>query len=388
MKIKIGDKVRFLSEIGGGRVAGFQGNNIVLVEDEDGFQIPTPINEVVVVETDDYNIAKVHTDAVPGMKPSTKDRKEKIRILEDDVEDDPSARPVAYKPPVEERKGGDSISAYLAFVPLNAKEISSTSFEIYFINDSNYYLTYTLLSVEGNSYCLRSQGEVEPNTKVFIEELERSGLNGIERVCVQLIAYKRNKNFLVKPVVDVKLRIDPVKFYKLHTFQENDFFETPALIYTIVENDVPARTLAIDPVQLKKEMYSQVARPQKSEARVQKKDEGMVRRYDNAQSKGHAPKVKAHDDVLVVDLHAGELLETTAGMSPADILKYQVGVFHKTLQEHSRNRGLKIVFIHGKGDGVLRNAILHELNYRYKQYPHQDASFQEYGFGATQVTIK
>ena len=37
--MKKGDKVRFLSEVGGGKVAGFQGKNIVLVEDEDGFEI-------------------------------------------------------------------------------------------------------------------------------------------------------------------------------------------------------------------------------------------------------------------------------------------------------------------------------------------------------------
>ena len=36
--MKIGDKVRFLSEVGGGRVSGFQGKDIVLVEDEDGFE--------------------------------------------------------------------------------------------------------------------------------------------------------------------------------------------------------------------------------------------------------------------------------------------------------------------------------------------------------------
>ena len=54
--MKIGDKVRFLSESGGGVVAGFQGNKIVLVEDEDGFQIPTAINDVVVVEQDDYSM--------------------------------------------------------------------------------------------------------------------------------------------------------------------------------------------------------------------------------------------------------------------------------------------------------------------------------------------
>ena len=40
-------------------MAGFRGKDIVLVEDEDGFEIPTPINEVVVIDTDDYNIAKV-----------------------------------------------------------------------------------------------------------------------------------------------------------------------------------------------------------------------------------------------------------------------------------------------------------------------------------------
>ncbi len=54
--MKIGDKVRFLSEVGGGTVTGFQGKNIVLVEDADGFDIPMPINECVVIETDDYNI--------------------------------------------------------------------------------------------------------------------------------------------------------------------------------------------------------------------------------------------------------------------------------------------------------------------------------------------
>ena len=52
-----------------------------------------------------------------------------------------------------------------------------------------------------------------------------------------------------------------------------------------------------------------------------------------------------------------------------------------------KNKGLKIVFIHGKGEGVLRNALMKEFNHRYKGHQVQDASFREYGFGATQVTI-
>ena len=54
--MKIGDKVRFLSEVGGGVVTGFQEKDIVLVEDADGFDIPMPVRECVVIETDDYNV--------------------------------------------------------------------------------------------------------------------------------------------------------------------------------------------------------------------------------------------------------------------------------------------------------------------------------------------
>ena len=48
--MKIGDKVRFLSEVGGGIVKEFRGKNIVLVEDGDGFDIPMPVNECVVID--------------------------------------------------------------------------------------------------------------------------------------------------------------------------------------------------------------------------------------------------------------------------------------------------------------------------------------------------
>ena len=63
--MKIGDKVRFLSEVGGGIVTGFQGKDFVLVEDADGFDIPMPIRECVVIETDDYNLKRKPTSSAP-----------------------------------------------------------------------------------------------------------------------------------------------------------------------------------------------------------------------------------------------------------------------------------------------------------------------------------
>lgn len=100
-----------------------------------------------------------------------------------------------------------------------------------------------------------------------------------------------------------------------------------------------------------------------------------------------APAEKVKNDIMEVDLHAHELLDTTAGMSNSEILNYQLDVFRKTLEECKNKKGQKIVFIHGKGDGVLRKAILQELKYKYKNYESQDASFREYGFGATMVII-
>lgn len=378
--MKIGDKVRFLSDTGGGRISGFKGKNIVLVEDEDGFEIPTLASEVVVVETDDYNISKVHTSAVPNFKKPTTENNEKV---EEDY--DPADRPITFKMPVEERKGGDLLVAYLAFVPIDIKNMSSTNFETYFVNDCNYFMRFNYLVAEGNSWRLHYTAEAEPNTKLFVEEFSRDKLNEMEKIAIQVLSYKKDKGFLIKPAVDVKLRIDPVKFYKLHTFQDNDFFETHALLYTIVENDEPTKPLVLDAKKMKQKMY---AGSDATDTNVKNRDNSYVRRYENNQSKGKAPVRKQNGDIVVVDLHASEVLDSTAGLTNSDILNYQLDVFHRTLEEYKNKKGQKIVFIHGKGDGVLRQAIIQQLKYKYKKYSFQDASFQEYGYGATQVTIR
>ena len=380
--MKIGDKVRFLSEVGGGKISGFQGKDIVMVMDEDGFEIPTSIHDVVVVEQDDYAMGKMISAKMDAKQAAEErantelkndSRSIKSILNQHDVEVDMNVdeydaadREITFQAPARERDGGNKLSAYLAFVPVDIKEITNTRFETYFVNDSNYFIQYTYLVAEGNAWTLKGCGEVEPNTKLFIEEFGRDELNEMGHIAIQMVAYKKDKPFLLKPATDVQFRLDPVKFYKLHLFEENDFFETPALLFTIVENDEVARPLVIDSKRLKEQMY---------------KDEKIVA---NESKK----KQKKDDGTVVIDLHADEVLETTAGMNTADILHYQVDVFKKTMAEYKNRKGQKIIFIHGKGEGVLRQAIVHELNYRYKSCSYQDASFQEYGYGATQVTIK
>lgn len=386
--MKIGDKVRFLFDTGGGTVAAIKGN-IVMVEDEDGFQIPTPINEVVVdADANSYStsnmVAAMQQDEQHKQAALKSDGKSMRYILNagmDDVEselasahdddsDDPSLKDITFRRPVEERKGGNKLNAYLAFVPVDIKQVTNTEFETYIVNDSNYYLQYAYMSAENNSWTLRAHGVLEPNTKEYIEEFSQREVNALSRVCLQLTAFKKDKPFILKSPVSVVLRIDQVKFYKLHTFHPNDFFEQPALLYPIVEDDRPANSLLIDAEDVRHGMYQESV------------DVSPLKSLDTTQPR------HGLEDALVVDLHAEKLLDNTAGMSSSDILNYQLDHFRKVMKEHRHEKGKKIVFIHGKGEGVLRHAVIHELNYRYRSCSYQDASFQEYGYGATQVTIK
>ena len=362
--IKIGDKVRFLSEVGGGKVTGFQGKDIVLVEDADGFDIPMHIREVVVIETDDYNVP------TPASKAAKAQQKKAEEQPARQAAPQPAEQPLhrVEKPEISV-KGGDTLNVYLAFVPEDIKAVSTTPFESYLVNDSNYYLYYTYLGAEGKAWTVRSHGLIEPNTKLLLEEFEKASLNDLERVAVQLVAFKDRRSFQLKPAVSVELRIDVVKFYKLHTFQQTDFFETPALMYDVVKDDRPARQVYVSAEDMQ-------------EALLQK------RSADAPQKPRPAAKQGGRNGIVEIDLHIGELLDDTRGMTNSEMLNYQLDKFREVMEQYKGKREQRIVFIHGKGDGVLRKALLDELRRKYPNCRHQDASFQEYGFGATMVTVK
>lgn len=380
--VKIGDKVRFLNDVGGGTITGFQGKDIVLVADEDGFEIPTLVTEVVAVETNDYNIAKVVDGKKKGKnnedKPTPTSVKNALAVNDDEEEEeetDIADQELTYKPMAQERRGANELNLCLAFVPKRVKEISDTPFEVYLVNDCNYYIHYTLLNYEGKACQVRHEGEIAPNTKVYLEELLHNRLEEWERITIQTLAFKRDKVFFPKPTYSVNLRIDGTKFYKLHAFQPSVFFNTPALTYDILKDDRAVRPMFVDADELREAMQTPEEQlPTEPQPRITGAEKRATRKQDR-------------NAIVEVDLHAHELLDTMVGLEPRDILEYQIKVFRDTMNAHLKNHGCRIVFIHGKGEGVLRNALLKELRTHYKQCRVQDASFREYGYGATMVTI-
>lgn len=259
--MNIGDKVRFLNDVGGGKITGFQPGGIVLVEDEDGFDIPVPAAEVVVVETNENNFVK-NKPAKPA-KPredSKEFSKDGMTIQYGRQSSKPQA-PAPHEPAAPMTDGKEY---------LKSKSASD------------------------------SQDDVDENLEARVIRLE--------------------------------MRV--------------------------------------------KQLEMILERMQLLEAK--RKDSAPAPR----------PKKIDKNEIIEIDLHSHEVLDNTRGMSGADIKEYQIGVFIRTMNQHKNERGRKIVFIHGKGNGVLRRAIEDELRRNYKSCEYQDASFQQYGFGATQVTIR
>lgn len=351
---QVNDIVRFLNQMGGGRITRIV-DNVAYVEDEDGFEQPALLRECVVVES---------------AKPKPTDYDKPIAPL-------PSKEVIIEAPkpmPVVETEDGDELNIVLAYEPHEIKHLNTTTYDAYLVNDSNYYLYFTYLTKSDNTaeWVTRYHDVVEPNIQVHIEEFDHSLLTQMDRVAIQYVAFKQGKGFKLKNPALVEHRLDTTKFYKMHCFHDNEYFDTPVIALDIVKNDRPARMITVDSADLERAMKEKRYNDNRPQRR-------QVMKHDKSHKKG---------EIIECDLHINELLDTTAGLSNADMLEVQLNEFRRVMNENIKRKGAKVVFIHGKGEGVLRKALLDELKRKYPRCEAQDASFREYGFGATLITVR
>lgn len=359
---KVGDTVRFLNSVGGGRVVKIQGQ--IAFVDEDGFETPALLRECVVV-------AEGETFYERTYKPTS------ARQAEPKVESTktaPAPQPEQELPPVEETPEGEKLNITIGFEPANIKRLSDTSFDAFVVNDSNYCLYFTVATRpnESDKWTLRYGGFIEPAMQEFLFELKHEDLPEIDRIAVQAVPFKRSGDYMIKSPIGFEQRLDSTKFARLHCFGSNPYFDSQVLAIEVVKDDEVQMPRKIDAEQLKRSMQEKERNDRRKSHPVEKVSKSS----------------KSMPQLLEVDLHASELLDDLRGLSPSDILNYQIDTFRKIMDENLRNIGREIVFIHGKGEGVLRGALMKELNHRYKGHDVADASFREYGFGATKVTIR
>jgi len=344
--IRSGDKVRFLNAVGGGVVKSVINKTMVSVEDENGFEVPIMISQLVVV------------DDTVSMNPQRRSNAIRASIKAEEA-------PVKKELPAAKPKyvaGKDSPVLFFAFVPQDEVNPLEGELKVYLVNDSNNFVLYNYIHLKDRVYTSKESGKMNPNSKRYIESFSRFDLNDLPEFQFQFIFFREESPKLESPVVK-KLRPNPVKFYRLGSYEKTRYFAQKAIIYSLLEPDMEAEVSRLSDSEMTKIVIE--------------KDEPKV-----------TVKRTVSPDLVEIDLHIHELLEDTRGLTNHEMLEVQLGRFRNELETAIANGTRRIVFIHGIGNGTLKQELRKELNSNFKKYYFQDASFKEYGYGATMVILK
>ncbi|WP_318311374.1 Smr/MutS family protein [Flagellimonas crocea] len=114
-----------------------------------------------------------------------------------------------------------------------------------------------------------------------------------------------------------------------------------------------------------------------------------IKKEKESNKRKKAPTIKPKErnvPKMEVDLHIHQLVKSSKGLSNYDMLNIQLDTAKRQLDFAISKRIQKVVFIHGVGEGVLKEELRYMFN-RYENLTFYDAEYQKYGLGATEVYI-
>ncbi len=354
MIFKKGDKVKFLNDVGGGIVTKAD-NKTVYVQNEDGFEIPASPSQLLKEETQDESTPFTTTvkqqSSDIAAAPARSDRNQAPDYIDlSDTE--------------EELSIDTTVNLLLGWV-INRKKNGKVFYDVYLINDCGYHIMYMAAMVTEGTYRGIQAGMLENDTTIHLTEISAEDLKNIVGIHLECLFFKKGA-FMPQEPMRYELRIDEFYLSDPVNYIENEYFNEKALIYNVSEEYLMAE-------------IEDIARKASFEFEKQKK------RQDGPKAKFSAQKKNEKSEE--VDLHIEQLIDYPKELSPGEMLDIQMGRFNIALEGAIRNRQKRIVFIHGVGNGRLRLEIRRTLDQKYPKLRYQDASFKEYGYGATLVFL-
>ncbi len=333
--INIGDKVKFLNEVGGGVVSEIVDKYLVKVMTEDEWEIPALKTELIVVEP------------VQQSEITAKSNEDNNSFITED-----NSKNIAEDTKIDTK----NISLLLALVS-SESDSQNLSKDIYMINDSEFYVFYNMLCNINKEFSYIGAEILEPNTKVLLKQIKNDEMSKLDNFLFQIIFFSKGKYDPLKPF-EKKLSMKNLLQSK---FIKNDFFDENASLHTIFELKNEAG-LSRD------EILKLMNKPEKAERNI----------HNNY-------KIDYSKERIVFDLHIEELIDNYEELGSTEILRIQMDEFHKGMKKIITEGFKEAIFIHGKGKGILKRQIYTELRSNYKGFSFQDASFREYAYAATLV---
>jgi len=340
--IEVGDKVRFLNEVGQGIVTRIQSKLVYVLTDE-GFEIPVQSNQLVVVEKKSNVQSTVIINDADTMNYNYAERDDKYYDHETFEIQSETSEPL-------------SNDLFVAFVPTQGK---AEYRDMFLINDSEQNFTFCLFMRKNSGYEFLETGLLESGTKVFIKELSKEEIAQIVNITLQGVIYRPEENKVGK-LLNKELKINALYLLNISYFKENDFFDEPAFLLSV----------------LQAEKNQQFIKQQKLEEDIKETIKPIKEKVEKP-------------ELVEIDLHIHALVDDYKDLTPSEMLHIQLLHFRKKMEEYILIPSVKkLVFIHGVGNGTLKIELRRILSREYAHYDYQDASYQEYGFGATMVILR
>ena len=360
MKFKAGDKVRFLNSTGGGTVVKEINAFMVSVEIEDGFEIPTLTSELVAIEpggtSGDLFLNK-------NERLTEKQAEPKPEVITEAIENDRISRIV---------QRGDGHAAptgvYLAWAPADQNRLLTGTMDVFLVNNTSYDILYVffLKNKEGNFSGI-DYGSVPADSKLVIESIVREDIGTWSNGIIQVVFYADENEKVLMPV-SATFRIKGSLFYQEGSYHETRFLANQrAIVYTVCElNRVPST-------------YEQILNEKENR-------EPLPASAERFRPETAIDQHRTAPNEAEVDLHISALRQDYSKLSPHEILTIQLGYFERMLGSAIAYKFNKVIFIHGIGNGTLKQAILQRLQ-EYEDIEFRNAPFAKYGNGAVELII-
>lgn len=333
MNYRIGDKVRFLNESGGGTVTSLPSSGTVGVTTDEGFEIPYHFSQLILVS---------RADNIP------EEKEEEIKYGFKDLIFEKSVK-----------KEG----IYLGFATEGNSPMTS-EIEFYLINKTNYSLTYIISVKDGLRQKLIRTGNTGADSEEYLETFTGNKANHFEHILVQLLFFDE-KSFAARQPLFKTIQVNTVRLQATEYYKE----EQGLKIQVITVSEPPRE-------EQPQVLISHVDEYRKDRTKTGKK---------LSDTEHDLSLLMGADEV--VDLHIEALTDNYSGMSNAEIVNLQMTAFRKAMDKAIVSHLHKITFIHGVGKGKLKEELRKEINH-YPGVSYRNAPMHKFGFGATEVVLK
>jgi len=326
----VGEKVRFLNEVGNAVVTKILSNGMVEVTDDYGLVTRLAVKELVPAERNR------HADTPPVAA-------EEPRIIEV-----PKPAPVAQRPqevPLPELA--------LVFLSDCGTAPETGDLDVYFANNSAHHMLVNIAAKEDKGLFSLYHGEVRAGQLQHLRGIRRRDVDIFGHTVVDCIFYQ-DTDYKHREAFSSILKLKVTRFVREGSYREVAVLGGKAMVVAVEKASQPEMTIT----------GAASARAHKPALRT--------------------PLLPTFEEE--VDLHIEQISSEFSGMSDHEMFVYQMNHFEKRLNHGLMNDYLRITFIHGVGTGKLRDEIrrlLREYKLRF-----EDGPFQKYGVGATVVLLK